>query len=158
VLEGGGLIGDRVLVVDDLHSWRGLGTGLFLAEAGHQVTAMTAKPLLGSELAGTGADGPARARFARAGGRALTDTALAAWGEPGNDGSEANFISLLTGKTFAERFDTLVLATVATPDTRLADALAAQDGAPAFTVIGDCNAPRKAHMAIYEGRKAALPL
>jgi 2,4-dienoyl-CoA reductase-like NADH-dependent reductase (Old Yellow Enzyme family) len=158
VLEGGRPIGERVLVVDDLHSWRGLGTGLFLAEAGHKVTMMTAKPVLGTELAGTGADGPARARFAQVRGRALTDTALAAWGEPGNDGSRAAFICLLTGATFAEHFDTLVLATVATPDTRLADALAAQDGPPAFTVIGDCNAPRKAHMAIYEGRKAALAL
>ena len=158
VLEGGRLIGERVLVVDDLHSWRGLGTGLYLAETSHRVTVMTAKPLLGSELAGTGADALGRARFARAGGRALTDTALKAWGEPGNDGSEACLVSLLMDETFTERFDTLVLATVASPDTRLADALAGLGAAPAFTVIGDCNAPRKAHMAIYEGRKAALPL
>jgi len=158
VLDGERLIGERVLVLDDLHSWRGLGTALYLAERGHRVTAMTSKPLLASELAGTGADALARARFARAGGKALTDTALEAWGEPGNDGSQASFVSLLTGEAFSRRFDTLVLATVASPDTRLADALGARPDAPAFSVIGDCNAPRKAHMAIYEGRKAALPL
>jgi hypothetical protein len=158
LLEGGRLVGERVLVLDDLYDWRGLGTALFLAERSHKVWAMTAKPLLGSELQGTGADGLARARFARAGGRALTDTALQSWGEPGNEGSEARFVSLLTGEASAQWFDTLVLATVASPDTRLADALKAHPDAPPFTVIGDCNAPRKAHMAIYEGRKAALAL
>ncbi len=50
------LIGERVLVLDDLHSWRGIGTALYLAEAGHKVTVMTANRVLAAELSGTGAD------------------------------------------------------------------------------------------------------
>jgi 2,4-dienoyl-CoA reductase-like NADH-dependent reductase (Old Yellow Enzyme family)/thioredoxin reductase len=158
VLEGGSLIGQRVLVVDDLHSWRGIGTAMFLLEAEHKVTAMTAKPFLASELAGTGADGLARAQFAKGGGVALTDTALQSWGAPDNEGSVAGFINMMTGETFSDRFDTLVLATVATPDTDFTDGIQALGDCPPFHLIGDCNAPRKAHMAIYEGRKAALEI
>lgn len=158
VLGNGAVIGERVLLIDDLHSWRGIGTALFLAEAGHKVSAMTANGVLAAELSGTGADGAARARFARHGGVALTDTALQSWGKPGNEGSLARFVNLLTGDTFEQKFDTLVLATVASPNTEFADGIQALGDCPPFSVIGDCNAPRKAHMAIYEGRKAALEI
>ena len=158
VLEGVALAGERVLIVDDLHSWRGIGTALFLQEAGHKVSVMTSKPVLASELAGTGADTIARARFARAGGVAMTDTALQSWARPDNEGSTASFFNLMTGETHEQRFDTLVLATVASPDTAFADGIQALGDCPPFHVVGDCNAPRKAHMAIYEGRKAALEI
>ena len=158
VLGNGAVIGERVLLIDDLHSWRGIGTALFLAEAGHKVSAMTANGVLAAELSGTGADGAARARFARHGGVALTDTALQSWGKPDNEGSLARFVNLLTGDTFEQKFDTLVLATVASPNTEFADGIQALGDCPPFSVIGDCNAPRKAHMAIYEGRKAALEI
>ncbi len=158
VLEGGQMIGQRVLLLDDLHSWRGIGTALYLTGKGHAVTIVTAKPALASELSGTGADGLARARFAQEGGKAITEAALQAWGAPGNDGSVASLVSLLTGATFEHRFDTLVLATVAEPDTSFVDGITALGDCPPFQEVGDCNAPRKAHMAIYEGRKAALEI
>jgi len=119
---------------------------------------MTANGVLAAELSGTGADGVARARFARHGGIALTDTALQSWGKPDNEGSVARFINLLTGETFERNFETLVLATVASPNTEFADDIQALGDCPPFAVVGDCNAPRKAHMAIYEGRKAALEI
>ncbi len=158
VLEGGHMVGQRVLLLDDLHSWRGIGTALYLTGQGHQVTIVTAKPAVATELGGTGADGLARARFAREGGKVLTDSALASWGAPGNDGSTATVQWLLTGECSEQQFDTLVLATVAEPDTTFADGIQALGDCPTFNVIGDCNAPRKAHMAIYEGRKAALEI
>lgn len=158
VLEGGQLIGERVLLVDDLHSWIGIGTALFLVENGHKVTLMTANAVLAAELYGTGADKLTRSRYALAGGVALTDMALQSWGSPGNEGSTASFISLLTGEVSAQQFDTLVMATVAEPDTRFAEGIQALGDCPPFHVVGDCNAPRKAHMAIYEGRKAALEI
>jgi 2,4-dienoyl-CoA reductase-like NADH-dependent reductase (Old Yellow Enzyme family)/thioredoxin reductase len=156
VMEGTTLIGERVLLLDDLHSWRGIGTALHLTATGHDVTIATAKPAVAMELSGTGADGLARARFAREGGRVLTDTALQAWGTPGNEGSAAKLVNLLTGEQFEKHYDTLVLATVAEPDTSFAEGISALGDCPPFDVVGDCNAPRKAHMAIYEGRKAAL--
>ena len=158
VLEGGQMIGQRVLLLDDLHSWRGIGTALYLTGKGHAVTIVTAKPAVATELSGTGADGLARARFAREGGKVITEAALQAWGAPGNDGSQASFVSLLTGETFDHRFDTLVLATVAEPDTSFVDGIITLGDCPPYHVVGDCNAPRKAHMAIYEGRKAALEI
>ena len=38
--------GQRVLVLDDLDDWRGLGTALHLAERGHEVTLITAAPVV----------------------------------------------------------------------------------------------------------------
>ena len=65
---------------------------------------------------------------------------------------------VLVQLSLERRFDTLVLATVAEPDTTFVDGIIALGDCPPYHVVGDCNAPRKAHMAIYEGRKAALEI
>src|SRR4029077_18461623 len=46
VLAGDADVGRRVLVLDDLGDWRGLGTALHLLEAGHEVTILTAAPVV----------------------------------------------------------------------------------------------------------------
>src|SRR4051812_5708006 len=51
VLGGSAVLGQRVLLLDDLGDWRGLGTALHLAEAGHEVTILTAAPTVGAGLA-----------------------------------------------------------------------------------------------------------
>ena len=67
VLDGTAVVGPRVLVLDDVNDWRGLGTAVQLAETGHDVTIVTAAPLVAGGLAHSAADGPLRKRFA--GGR-----------------------------------------------------------------------------------------
>ena len=81
--------------------------------------------------------------------KAITDTALLAWTADG-----ARFRSLLDGREWSEPYDALVLATSALPEDDLSRALAA-DGALEVYAIGDCVAPRRASLAIYEGRKLA---
>ena len=71
-------IGRRVLVLDDLNDWRGLGTALALAEAGHETTIVTAAPVVAGGLFHSAADGPLRARYAKAGGRSITGAAVTA--------------------------------------------------------------------------------
>jgi len=50
--------------------------------------------------------------------------------------------------------DTLVIAETAVAETGLADELRRRG--IAFEAIGDCVAPRRASLAIYEGRELAL--
>src|SRR4029079_11536032 len=63
-------LGRRVLVLDDLTAWRGLGTATHLAESGHETTIVTAASVVAGGLFHSAADGPPRARVARARRRA----------------------------------------------------------------------------------------
>ena len=65
-------------------------------------------------------------------------------------------LDLLTGRERREPFDTVVLATLPEANAELAAALDARG--VAATAIGDCIAPRKATMALYEARRLALQL
>ena len=60
----------------------------------------------------------------------------------------------LTGDQDDVAADTLVIAETPVAETTLADELRAR-GIP-FEAIGDCVAPRRASLAIYEGRELAL--
>jgi 2,4-dienoyl-CoA reductase-like NADH-dependent reductase (Old Yellow Enzyme family) len=148
VLDGATVPGERVLVLDDLGDWRGLGTALHLAEAGHAVTLLTAAPVIGGGLAHSAADGPLRARFARAGGRSMTSVAMLGW----QDGV-AVLVSTLTGEPSKVDADALVLAETPVAETALGDALTARG--IAHHEIGDCVAPRRASLAFYEARELA---
>ena len=55
---------ERVLVLDDLGDWRGLGTAVFLAESGHEVTIATSAAVVAGGLFHSAADVPLRRRFA----------------------------------------------------------------------------------------------
>ena len=151
VLDGVANLGARVLVLDDLGDWRGLGTALHLAKAGHEVTIVTAAPVVGGGLFHSAADVPLRTRFTAAGGLLRPATVILAWDEEG-----ATVRSTLTGGEERLVADTLVIAETPEADTTLARELAAGD--IAFHEVGDCVAPRRASLAFFEGRELARRL
>jgi len=143
--------GRRVLVLDDIGHWHALGTAWQLAEAGHEVTVVTAHPMLGFELVRTSADIPLRRRLAAAGVRDLVENAVAEW-----HGDGAEVLDLRTGRTRQVAADTLVYATCNRSEDSLVHELRAR-GIEA-RAIGDCVAPRYANNAIFEGRRLGLSL
>ena len=149
VLEGEVVPHGRVLLLDDLGDWRGIGTAMLLQEADGQVTLVTAAPAAAGGLFHSAADGPARRRFARAGGEVLPHHVLCSWA-PGH----AVLRSTLTDAEHTAAFDWLVVAETPVPRTELAAALTA--AGIAHHAIGDCVAARRASLAIYEGRTLAL--
>jgi 2,4-dienoyl-CoA reductase-like NADH-dependent reductase (Old Yellow Enzyme family)/thioredoxin reductase len=151
VLDGATLPGKRVIVLDDLGDWRGTGSALALAENGHEVTLVTAAPVIAGGLAHSAADGPLRRRFVTAGGTALPNVVVERW----EDGF-ARLRFMLDGTTFDLPADALVIAETAVSETALADEL--RDAGVAFELIGDAVAPRRASLAFYEGRELARRL
>ena len=137
--------GHRVLLLDETANWKGAGTALTLAEAGHQVTLVTPAPSVMAEMARTAADIQLRARLRALGVRLVTETVVREWH---GDGAT---IEVAGGKPEHVVADTLVIAATNISNRELADEL----GVPA---IGDAVAARNAAMAIYEGRKLAMNL
>ncbi len=149
VMRRAARLGKAVIVLDEGGNWRGVGTAWALAEQGRKVVIVTPDPFVGKEIARTSADGPARARLARAGARFLTEHVITRW-----HGNGATVRSLLTGAEETIEASGLVVAT-----TNLAfDPF--PETFPGKTVhrIGDCVAPRQAPYAFHEGRKVALQL
>ena len=152
VLDGTAVPGDRVVVLDDVNDWRGLGTAVHLAETGHEVTIVTSAPLVAGGLTHSAADGPLRARFAAGGGRSMTSSCVLGWRDGG-----AAVRSTLTGELSRIDADALVIAETAglrdgprrSPHRALG---------PAFHLVGDAVAPRRASLAFYEGRELARRL
>ncbi|HEY8818048.1 MAG TPA: FAD-dependent oxidoreductase [Candidatus Limnocylindrales bacterium] len=151
VLDGTATTGQRVLVLDDLDDWRGVGTAVQLAETGHDVTILTAAAVVAGGLFHSAADGPLRKRFAAAGGRSVTSSSVLAW-----DRGIATVRSTLTGEPAEIHADTLVIAETPVAETALGAALTARG--IAFHQIGDAVAPRRASLAFYEGRELARRL
>ena len=142
-------VGRRVVVLDDLGDWRGLGTAAHLAEAGHDVVLVTAAGVAGAGLAHSAADGPLRRRFAQGGGRTVTGSVALGWMP-----SEGLRIRRLADATEALLpADSLVIAETPVPVDDLARDLAALG--IEHTAIGDCVSARRASLAIYEGRELA---
>ncbi len=104
-----------MLVLDDLGDWRGLGTALHLAEAGHEVTVVTSAAVVGGGLFHSAADVPLRSRFSAAGGTMRPNTVVLAWDDEG-----ATVRSTLTGATERLPADTLVIAETPVAETSLA--------------------------------------
>jgi 2,4-dienoyl-CoA reductase-like NADH-dependent reductase (Old Yellow Enzyme family)/thioredoxin reductase len=141
--------GDRVIVLDDIGHWDGCGTAWHLAEQGHTVTLVTAHAVAGRELFHPAADWPLRSRFKRLGVDTVTDAVIAAW-----HGDGATVRDLRDGEERRLAADALVLAVTPQADTWLADALAGAGFE--LHAVGDCVAPRRANMAIHEGRELGL--
>jgi 2,4-dienoyl-CoA reductase-like NADH-dependent reductase (Old Yellow Enzyme family) len=151
VLDGSAAPAGRVALVDDVGDWRGIGTAMFLQERGCQVTLVTAAPAVASGLFHSAADQPARQRFARAGGEMAPNLVALGW-----TGGRLAVRSTLTGAEEHRHFDWLVMAETAVARSELGAAL--ERAGVAHRAIGDCVAPRRASLAIYEGRKVASAL
>jgi 2,4-dienoyl-CoA reductase-like NADH-dependent reductase (Old Yellow Enzyme family)/thioredoxin reductase len=144
-------LGNRVLVLDDLGHWHGLGTAWALADKGHTVTVVTPDPQIGRSILRTSGDYQLRQKFAELGVETILESAVEEW-----RGNSAVILDLLTGKSRTLLFDSLVLATVNAPDNALVDAL--KDSGLELHAIGDCLATRQAPAAIFEGRRLGLRL
>lgn len=144
-------LGDRVLVIDDDGGWRGVGTALYLADQGHKMTILTSALHAGTGIAHTASAGLMMKDLAAARIETITSSAALAI-----EGRTVRIANLLTGKESEIETDSVVLATLPTAEVGLAAELH-REGIAA-TAIGDCVAPRKASMAIYEARKLALGL
>ena len=149
----GAVVGHRVVLLDDLGDWRGLGTAVQLAEAGHRVTLVTAAAVAGGALAHSAVDGLLRGRFARAGGQVLASTVVTAW-----RGDRAELRSTLTGAVSQLPADALVIAETPRPRTALANGLLTDVDGPGIHLVGDCVAARRASLAVYEARALAQRL
>ena len=137
--------GHTVIVLDETSNWKGGGTALLLAEAGHAVTVVTGAAAVMSEMARTNADVQLRARLRQLGARLLTETVMLEWH---GDGATVQASGAQPERLSA---DSLVVAATNVAEHALADEL----GAP---TIGDATAARNAAMAIFEGRKLAMQL
>ncbi|PTX47888.1 2,4-dienoyl-CoA reductase-like NADH-dependent reductase (Old Yellow Enzyme family) [Gemmobacter caeni] len=142
-------LGDTVMLYDEGGNWRGVGTALALAEQGKKVILVTPDAYVGKEVTRTSADGPARARLARAGAEFHTEHVIARW-----HGNGATIRSLLTGAEVTLPASALVMATTNIAFDPFPEALPGKR----LHRIGDCAAPRLAAYALHEGRKVALTL
>ena len=151
------IIGEKVLLVDELGDWRGGGTAWFLAEKGHQVTLITPDAMVGQGLNRSSANFAFRKTIAKLGVKSITDGIVTAW-----NSHSAEVKNVLTGTVETVPADTLVLATVNESVVDLIrDCQSLEghvEGELEIHSIGDCVAPRTAVMAIYEGRKLGLEL
>jgi len=143
--------GKHVLVLDDVGTWKGLGTAWYLSEKGHGITIVTPSTVVGQEVVRTGADVGVRRILARAGAKFLVETAIDEW-----HGDRATLLNLVSGERYQSNFDTVVLATVNESMNELGTALA--DVGIAAHSIGDCVSPRQAPAATYEARILGISL
>ena len=151
VLAGVVDVEGRVLLLDDVDDWRGIGTAMYLQERGCNVTIATAAAAVAGALFHSAADVPARRRFAVAGGELAPNTVVTRW-----CGDAATLRSTLTGSETQRPFDWLVVAGTAVARVELSAEL---DGlGVAHTSIGDCLAPRTAAAAILDGRRVAMAI
>lgn len=150
VMGRGARLGRRVIVLDETANWKGGGTALHLAEAGHEIIVVTPAASVMFEMARTSADMPLRQRLRDLGARLITDAALREW--HGDGATVATF----GGADERIAADSLVIAATNVPDTTLTSGL--DDLAIGHRAIGDTVAARTAVMAIYEGRKAGMAI
>lgn len=136
-------LGPQVIILDETANWKGAGTALLLAEAGHKVTIVTSAPAVMAEMARTNVDPQLRARLRELGVVMHTETVMLEW--LGNGAS----IKPVGGVAINIPADSLVVAATNVADHALADELGT-------ATIGDATAARNAAMAIYEGRKWAM--
>lgn len=149
VLAGELDVRGTVVLVDDVGDWRGIGTALLLQESGCRVSLLTASAAVALALGHSAADIPLRSRFARAGGLVIVSSAAT-----GFVNGELGVVCLLTGHERSMAADWLIVAETPESNTALAEQLRVRG--MDFHLIGDAVAPRRASMAIFEGRRLAL--
>jgi 2,4-dienoyl-CoA reductase-like NADH-dependent reductase (Old Yellow Enzyme family)/thioredoxin reductase len=143
--------GHRVLLLDDVGTWKGVGTAWYLAERGHAITIITPSTVVGREVGPTGADYGIRQALAKACTRFIHESAIDEW-----HGDAATILNFLSGERYRESFDTLVLATVNEPLRDLSEELG--DSGMQVHSIGDCLSARQTPAATYEARILGISL
>ena len=138
-------LGKRIILLDETANWKGAGTALYMAEAGHIVTIVTGAASVMSEMARTNIDLQMRTRLRELGVHMITEAMILEWH---GDGATVQPFGGISEKIGA---DSLVVAATNISERGLSDEL----GAPS---IGDATAARNAAMAIFEGRKLAMAL
>ncbi len=141
-------LGKRVIVLDETANWKGGGTALHLAEAGHEVIVVTPAASVMFEMARTNADVLVRQRLRDLGARLMTDAAIREWH------GDAATVASFGGPDERIAADSLVIAATNVPDTMVSSGL--DERAMSHRDIGDAVAARTAVMAIYEGRKTGM--
>jgi mycofactocin system FadH/OYE family oxidoreductase 2 len=141
-------VGERVVVVDDVHTQQGLSVAEHLLERGHQVEVISRLLYAGQDV-GVTSIAPLYARLFGKGVTLTPHTDLIA--------IEGSALVVANAFTRAERriegVDTVVLSM----GSRSTDALyrALKGKVPALHAVGDCVAPRGIHQAILEGTRVA---
>ena len=111
---GGAAWAAGCVVLDEGANWKGAGTALHLAEAGHEVTIVTPAGMVAKEVARTEADIPIRKRLRELGARFITDAAMREWH------GDAAVVTQFAGADEVIAADTLVIAACNRPEDGLA--------------------------------------
>jgi mycofactocin system FadH/OYE family oxidoreductase 2 len=141
-------VGERVVLVDDVHTQQGLSTAEHLLDQGRKVEVLSRVFYAGQDV-GTTSIAPLYTRLFAKGVTFTPHTELLA--------VEGSAVVVANALTRAERriegVDTVVLAM----GSRSTDALyrALKGTVPVLHAIGDCVAPRGVHQAILEGTRVA---
>jgi 2,4-dienoyl-CoA reductase-like NADH-dependent reductase (Old Yellow Enzyme family)/thioredoxin reductase len=141
----------RVLLLDDIGFRQGIGTALFLAELGHTVTLLTRHAVPAPELLALGGHDKILARLDALGVELLTNSVLLSWSD-----DVVEYAGVADSAPVKRRFDFLVLATTNDANQQLENDMTLHR--LPYSLAGDCQGARKAHMAIYEGRKAIMAI
>ncbi len=153
VMNRSAKLGQSVLLLDDVGTWKSLGTAVYLVEKGHSVSIVTPYAVIGRELVRTAADYAVREKLRQYGAQFYPESVVNEW-----QGTSARVMDLLDGSETEMPFDSLVLATVNIPVNDLELELRQQTLDFDLHVIGDCLSPRQAPAATYEGRNVSLLL
>jgi pyruvate/2-oxoglutarate dehydrogenase complex dihydrolipoamide dehydrogenase (E3) component len=148
VLQGRADVGDRVVVVDDVHTQQGLSTAECLLEQGRRVEVISRLFYPGQDV-GITSIVPLYTRLFGKGVTLTPHTELVA--------VEGSTVVVANAYTGAQRridgVDTVVLSMGSRSTDTLYRALKNRE--PALHAIGDCVAPRGIHQAILEGTRVA---
>lgn len=147
VLSNGRTLGERVVLVDDLHDWGGLGVAEYLAAQGKRVDVVSRLLHAGMDINPTSL-GPLYGRLRKRGVVFHPATVVT---EILPD--SVRTLDLFTNaKGTIGSVDTVVLAMGSRARNELARALKGR--VPELHVVGDCLAPRRVLEAVYEGHLA----
>jgi pyruvate/2-oxoglutarate dehydrogenase complex dihydrolipoamide dehydrogenase (E3) component len=141
-------VGERVILVDDVHTQQGLSTAEHLLDRGRKVDVLSRVFYAGQDV-GVTSIAPLYTRLFAKGATFTPHTELVAV-----EGSAVVVANALTrSQRRIEGVDTVVLAM----GSRSTDALyrALKGKVPVLHAIGDCVAPRGVHQAILEGTRVA---
>jgi hypothetical protein len=147
VLKGEAAIGDRVLLIDGDGHHKATSTAEFLADQGKKVDIITDALFVGVELGPIGDLYNSRQRLLQKGVTFTSDMRVQEI-----EGATVKAVNVYSNEVFVyEGYDTVVVITPNKPNQDLYFKLKGK--IKELYRIGDCVAPRKIDMAIWEGNK-----